>query len=169
MNYTDVIRERRSIRKYKTDQDIPQEHLEQILEAAMMAPSARNTRPWEFYVIKNAEIKEKIIEISPYTSMLKTAPVAIVVCGRPDLQEGKCTPYWPQDCGAAAQNILLQAKALGYGTCWCGIYPNMPRVEAMKELLNVTCVPVMVVALGVPDEEPFAKGYFDPERVTYID
>ena len=96
MSYTDVIRERRSIRKYK-DIDVLDEHIQMMLEAAMLAPSACNTRPWEFFVVKNAEIKEQLRESSPYMQMLKTAPVAIVVCGRPDLQEGRCNAYWPQD------------------------------------------------------------------------
>lgn len=168
MNYTDVIRERRSIRKYKTNIDVPQEHIEQILEAAMMAPSACNTRPWEFFVTKKVEIKEALMAIQPYSKMLKTAPVVFVVCGRPELQEGICDGFWPQDCGAAIENMLLQAKVLGYGTCWCGCYPVMDRVKAIQEVLHTESIPVAYVAVGVPDEEPAARGFFDPARVTYL-
>lgn len=168
MNYSDVIRERRSIRKYNPDIDVPQEHIEQILEAAMMAPSACNSRPWEFFVVKSIEIKEALMQAQPYSKMLKTAPVAIVVCGRPDLQEGICNGYWPQDCGASIENILLQAKALGYGTCWCGVYPVMDRVEAIQAILQTKSIPVGIVAVGKAEEEPSARGFFDPERVTYL-
>lgn len=168
MNYTDVIRERRSIRKYKPDMDVPEEHIHMLLEAAMMAPSACNTRPWEFFVTKKTEIKEALMQAQPYSKMLKTAPVAIIVCGRPDLQEGKCNDYWPQDCGAAIENILLQAKDLGYGTCWCGCYPVMDRVTAIQEILHTESIPVAIVAVGVADEAPAARGFFDPERVTYL-
>lgn len=168
MNVTEAIRARRSIRKYQKGAVIPQKDREQILEAAMMAPSARNTRPWEFIVVQKEEILEKIMEVQPYTQMLKTASEAIVVCGRPDLQEGKCAPYWPQDCGAAAQNILLQAKELGYGTCWCGLYPDEERVAKLRKILNTSAVPLCVIALGVPAEEPGARGYFEPEKVTYL-
>ena len=168
MSYTDVIRERRSIRKYKADAEVKAEDIQKMLEAAMMAPSACNTRPWEFFVVKDAEIKEQLRATSPYMQMLKTAPVAIVVCGRPDLQEGRCNPYWPQDCGAAIQNILLQAKDLGYGTCWCGCYPTQERVDSIQPILNTTSIPVAVIAVGVPDEEPAARGYFDETRVTYL-
>ena len=166
MNGTDVIRQRRSIRKYKPEADVPQEHIQMMLEAAMMAPSACNTRPWEFFVTKKEEIKESLMQA--HCKMLKTAPVAIVVCGRPDLQEGKCSGYWPQDCGAAIENLLLQAKDLGYGTCWCGCYPVMERVEAIQKILHTSSIPVAIVAVGVSDEEPDAKGFFDPERVTYL-
>lgn len=168
MSYTDVIRERRSIRKYKSEMDVPQEDIQKMLEAAMMAPSACNTRPWEFFVVRDFDAKEKIRCSSPYMQMLKSAPVAIVVCGRPDLQEGKCNEYWPQDCGAAIQNILLQAKDLGYGTCWCGCYPVMSRVEAIQPILNTTSIPVAVIAVGVADETPKARGFFDETRVTYL-
>ena len=53
MNTLETIRSRRSIRKYKPGVEIPNEDIKQILEAAMMAPSACNTRPWEFVVVKD--------------------------------------------------------------------------------------------------------------------
>ena len=107
MNTSEAIRARRSIRKYQKGAIIPKEHIEQMLEAAMMAPSACNRRPWEFVVVKKPEVLEQIMEIHPYTQMLKTASLAVVVCGRPDLQEGICDGFWPQDCGAAIENLLL--------------------------------------------------------------
>lgn len=168
MNTLEAIKSRRSIRKYKPDEPVLPEHVEQILEAAMMAPSACNTRPWEFVVVKTPEMKEKIREVHPYTGMLKTAPMAIVVCGRPDLQEGVCKTFWPQDCGAAIENLLLAAKELGYGTCWCGCYPSEQRVTDLQKLLGVTSIPLAVVAIGKADEAPAARGYFDPDRVKYL-
>ena len=87
MNTSEAIRARRSIRKYKKGTVIPKEHIHQMLEAAMMAPSACNTRPWEFVVVETEEIREQIMKSHPYTQMLKTASLAIVVCGRPDLQD----------------------------------------------------------------------------------
>lgn len=169
MNVSEAIRARRSIRKYKEDAAIPKEHIEQILEAAMLAPSAQNLRPWEFLVVRNKEKLSEIMEISPYTGMLKTASLAIVVCGLPNVQEGKCGAFWPQDCGAAIENMLLEAAGLGYGTCWCGLYPNEARVQMMQEAFSVTSVPLAVIALGVPDEAPAMRGRFEPERVRYID
>lgn len=168
MNTTEVIRSRRSIRKYVEGVDISKEEIEIMLEAAMMAPSAVNSRPWEFVVVKNREVLGQIMEAQPYTKMLTTASLAIVVCGRPDLQEGRCNAFWPQDCGAAIENLLLQATELGYGTCWCGIYPVEERVKMLREILDVTSTPLAVVAVGRPAEEPTARGYFDAERVKYI-
>lgn len=168
MNTIETIKSRRSIRKYKENVKIPREHITQLLEAAMMAPSACNTRPWEFIVVENRDIMEQIMQVMPYTKMLQTASAAIIVCGRPELQEDICPGYWPQDCGAAAQNILLAATELGYGTCWCGCYPVMERVEGMQKLLDVTCVPMAVVALGEADEAPAARGFYDETRVKYL-
>ena len=110
MNVTEAIRSRRSIRKYKKGVVIPQEHFQLMLEAAMMAPSAGNTRPWEFLVVENRGILEKLTEINPYARMLRTASAAIVICAKPELQTGICSGFWPQDCGAAAENLILQAE-----------------------------------------------------------
>ena len=165
MNGTELIRARRSIRKYKAGEKIPREDIQTILEAAMMAPSANNSRPWEFVVVESREILNQLMTVHQHTAMLATASAAIVVCGRPDLQPGKS--FWPQDCGAAIENLLLQAADLGYGTCWCGCYPVQERAEGVQAILQVTSIPVAIVALGVPDESPAPRGYFDPQRVIY--
>lgn len=168
MNTLDAIKSRRSIRKYDPNAVVPREHITQMLEAAMMAPSACNTRPWEFIVVESGEIKEKIMKAMPYTQMLATAPAAIVICGRPDLQEHICEGFWPQDCGAAAQNILLAAKELGYGTCWCGCYPLAQRVADMQKVLDVSSIPFAVIAVGKAGETPDARGFLDETRVKYL-
>ena len=118
MDCTQVIRARRSIRKYQPGAGVPREHVEQMLEAAMMAPSACNSRPWEFFVVEDAAVKDRLRAAHPCAAMLETAALAIVVCARPEEQEGKCGGFWPLDCGAAVENLLLQAQALGCGACW---------------------------------------------------
>ena len=169
MNTLEAIKSRRSIRKYKHDAPVSDADIETILTAAMMAPSACNTRPWEFVVVRSESVKAEIMKLYPYTRMLATAPVAIVVCGRPDLQAGICDGCWPEDCGAAVENMLLAAAELGYGTCWCGCYPaSSERNSALASLLGVSSVPFGTVALGVADEEPHARGFYDPKRVRYI-
>ena len=167
MDCTQTIRARRSIRKFQPNANVPREDVEKMLEAAMMAPSAINSRPWEFFVAEG-EAKERLRQAHPYAQMLGTAALAVVVCGRPDLQEGKCPPFWPQDCGAAIQNLLLQAAALGYGTCWCGCWPVEARAEAVREVLGAAAVPVALIAVGVPDEDPPARGFYEPAKVTFL-
>lgn len=168
MKTLETIRSRRSIRKYKPGAVIPKEDLKQILEAAMMAPSACNTRPWEFVVVENREMLDAIMKVHPYVSMLKTASLAIVVCARPELQDGICPGYFPEDCGAASQNILLAAAELGYGTCWCGVYPMEERVQAIRKVIGVESMPFSVIALGVADETPAARGFYDESRVKWL-
>ena len=168
MTVKDAIKSRRSIRKYKPGTEIPEEHIHYMLESAMMAPSACNKRPWEFVVIKSEEAKETILSIHPYATHFKDASIAILVCARPELQEGIAEGYFPQDCGAAIQNILLAATDSGYGSCWCGIYPRAERVELFRKTLNLTSTPLGLVIIGVADESPEPRGYYDETKVTFI-
>ena len=168
MNVGEAIRNRRSIRKYKGNTDMPEEHIKAILEAAMMAPSALNTRPWEFVVLKSKEAKERALKIHPYAKHLKDSELGIIVCAAPEKEQGIAEGYFPQVCGAAIENILLQSLELGYGSCWCGIYPNDDRVKLFKEEFNLTSVPVALVVVGTPDEAPQAKGFYDDKKVTIL-
>lgn len=163
MECSEIIRKRRSVRKYKKGAPVPAEHIRLMLEAAVYAPSAVNSRPWEFYVTDKESTRQKLMQAHPSCKMLETASAAIVVCGRPDLQPGR--EYWPQDCGAAIENILLQAADLGYGTCWCGCYPTEPRTSNVREVIGCDSIPVAIIAIGVPDETPAAKGFYDESRV----
>ena len=146
------------------------EHIYQMLEAAMMAPSACNSRPWEFVVVKDTEVLAKIMKAVPFASMLKTAPMAIVVCGMPEVSRKACRriEFWQQDCGAAVQNLLLCAKELGYGTCWCGTYPIPGCAEKMQAILGVDSIPMATVAVGVADEEPAARGFYEETKVKFL-
>ena len=168
MDCTQAIRARRSIRKFKPGQAVPKADVEVMLEAAMMAPSACNSRPWEFFVVEDPGTRARLRAAHPFAAMLETAPLAVVVCGRPEDQEGKCAGYWPLDCGAAVENLLLQAAALGYGACWCGCWPVMDRVEAIRAVLGTHATPAALIAIGVPDEAPAARGFYQPERVTWL-
>ena len=167
MDCTQAIRARRSIRKYQPGVSIPQKDVETMLEAAMVAPRARTIRPWEFFVVEDPELKSKLRHAHPFASMLDTAPLAIVVCAQPEKQTGVVAGYWPLDCGAAVENLLLQAVALGYGACWCGCWPS-PRISKIQELLDTQAVPVALIAVGAPDEAPEARGHYDPAKVTWL-
>ena len=164
-----AIERRRSIRKYKPDVPVTKDQLNRLLRAAMLAPSARNSRPWEFIAVTKREILDEIARIHPYAQMCRTAGAAIIVVAVPP--DGRPEGYFPQDCGAATQNILLEAVSMGLGTCWCGVYPMSDRVESVAKLLNVKApkIPFNVIAVGTPDEAPAARGFFDESKVTFID
>ena len=80
---------RRSVRQFEKDREIPQSDIDDILKIAMYAPSARNTQPWEFVVVKDKKMRDKIAEVHPYAKFLKDASLAIVVCG--DTESGNGT------------------------------------------------------------------------------
>ena len=169
MNVSQAIRERRSVRKYQRGHSIPQEHFDRMLEAAMCAPSACNSRPWEFVVVENADLRQRLTQVHPYCKSLVDACAAIVVCGASEaLPDAPGEGFWPQDCAAATQNLLLQATELGYGTCWCGVYPDRKRAEDITRLIGVTTVPLAMVIVGVPDESPKQRGFYDQARVRYL-
>jgi len=163
-----AIETRRSIRKYHKSKPVTSEQLKQLLTAAMLAPSARNSRPWEFIAITCRDTLDEIVRIHPYAQMCKTATAAIVVVGIP--QEDGPAGYFAQDCGAATQNILLEAADMGLGTCWCGIFPREERIGPFTELFKIAepKVPFCVIAVGYPDEDPATRGFYEEAKVLYI-
>lgn len=164
MDAMKAILSRRSIRKY-TGEPVSDEDLKQILEAAMAAPSACNQQPWHFIVVKDPEILAKIPKVQPYTRMVESAGMAIIVCAEPSLET--CKGFWEQDTTAATMNILHAVNALGLGACWCGIHPNMKPVNGIRELLGIpdSVIPLNVIAVGHPDEEKAPADRFKKERV----
>jgi nitroreductase len=164
MEVMDAILGRRSIRKY-SPQAVDQELIRELLTAAMSAPSAGNEQPWHFVVIKDKNLLNEIPKFHPHSSMLREAPLAILVCG--DLTLEKYKGYWVQDCSAATQNLLLAAHARGLGAVWLGIYPIDERVEGMRKLLSLPehIVPLSVVSLGYPAERKSPLNRFQESRV----
>jgi nitroreductase len=162
----DAILTRRSIRHY-TAQPVAEELITGFLKAAMAAPSAGNEQPWEFVVLTERTILDRIPSFHPYAAMLKEAPAAILVCG--DLAREKHEGYWVQDCSAATENILIAVKEKGLGAVWLGIYPREERVRGLRQLLSIpeTIVPFALVAIGYPAEKKEPADRFDASRLHY--
>ena len=160
------IFERRSIRKY-SGKPVSDEDIEKLLKAAMAAPSAGNQQPWEFVVIKDRNIMSAVTEVHPYSSMLKESELAIVVCA--DLDKERHQGYWPQDCAAATENILLEAQHLGLGAVWLGVYPREDRVEGIKKLLELpeNIIPLSIIPVGYPAEKKGPANRFDRARIHF--
>ncbi len=156
--------DRRSIRRFR-EQKVDNETIKLILKAAMYAPSAVNRQPWHFVVVEQRGLLDRIMDFHPHAGMLTTASHAIVVCGDEQLQHDH--GYWVVDCGAATQNLLLAAHALGIGTCWVGLHPREGRKASMAELLALPghVKPFAMVALGYPDEKKQRPERFHPEKV----
>jgi nitroreductase len=164
----EAIYKRRSIRKY-TGQAVPGEDMEELLRAAMSAPSAGNEQPWHFVVIDDRGLLDQVPRIHPYAQALKSAPVAILVCGDPDLEARRGWGYWMLDCAAATENLLLAVAAKGLGAVWLGIYPDKERVEGMSRLLDLppNIVPFALVPVGYPAEQKPREDRYRKERVHY--
>ncbi len=165
-----VINDRRSVRKYDKDIPVTKTQLERLLLAAMLAPSARNERPWEFIAVTSRDVLDKIAEVHPHAKMCRTATAAIVVVGLPS-PDPAYTGYFAQDCGAATQNILLEAVNMGLATCWLGVHPVPGRVAAIRELFSIPepKIPFNVIAIGVPDEAPSQKGFYEAAKVQFVE
>ena len=166
MDALKTIHTRRSIRKYQ-DKPVPEELLRQILAAAMSAPSANNSQPWQFVVLSDPEILAEIPRINPHARMAQGAPAAILVCG--DLSLEISAGYWVVDCAAAVQNLLLAAHALGLGAVWTGVYPRQQRIDGLRRLLDLpeNVVPHSLIVLGYPAEQPAAEDRYRADRVHH--
>ncbi len=155
-----------SIRKYQ-EKKIEQEKVEQLLRAAMAAPSACNQQPWEFYVVTDKNVIEKLSKTSPYAGCAKDAPLVFVPCYRKD---GIAPDYFEIDLSAAVENSLLQADALSLGAVWMGIAPDAGRMNAVREVLDIpqTLEPFALVPCGYPAETRPQENRYDESRVHYI-
>lgn len=163
----DIIFRRRSIRKY-TDQPVEPEKLDLMLKAAMAAPSAMNTRPWEFIVVtdskKLGQFRKRLIFGN------RNAPMAIVVCGNPRLSANPAARlFWPQDCSIAAENILIAATGLDLGTVWVGVHPVPNFVSVVREVLSIPkhVTPLCLIYIGYPAEEKAARTQYDQRRIHW--
>lgn len=164
MDELEAIFARRSIRKYTSD-PVADTDINQLLEAAMAAPSGGNRKPWHFIIIKDRVTLNNLAENHPYGKMLYEAPLCIAVCGDPSL-----TPlprnFVPQDCSAATMNILHAAVALGLGAVWIGLALDEHFDMARKYLgIPENIVPHNLIAIGHPAEHKEPRTQYDETRV----
>jgi len=164
MDVIEAIKTRRSIRKF-AGAPVDEGTITELLKAAMAAPSSKNEQPWVFVIIDDRKVLYGVPKFHPYAEMVKSAPVAILVCA--DKRRFLSEEVWIQDCAAATQNILLSAHGLGLGAVWLGIYPRVERMEGMEKLLNLPepIIPFSLVVLGHPAERKLPANRFDPSRI----
>lgn len=163
------IATRTSIRSY-TDQPVSERTVKELLKAGMAAPTAMNSQPWVFYVVRDREKMKALAEALPYTKMAADAAVLIVPCGDRDrFLTGEGMTYWVQDVSAATENILLAAHAMGLGAVWTGVYPIRERIADVSRILEMDGkhVPLCVIPIGYPADDPEPKDKWDPDKVFY--
>ena len=169
METFECILKRKSIRKYK-DIKVKEEDIKKILEAAMAAPSALNMQPWEFFVVENETVQDKIRKVG--VGLDRNSTLMIVVCGNKErfILKDDINDFWPQDLSAAIENMLLEATNLGLGSLWSGLYPRMDRSVEVKNILNIEgdIYPLAVVHFGYMDEEKEGGSKYNESKVHYI-
>lgn len=153
---------RRSIRRFKSD-PIPDEVLLKILDVARYAPSARNSQPWTFIVVKDVEIKRRLASIHPWAKPLENAPVGVVVACNNELSPES----YQVDCANATMQLMLAAHAVGLGSVWLQTLRNIKEVQEIVGLPK-NYIPVAMLALGIPDEAPTAKKRKELKEIVHL-
>jgi len=167
-----LIRKRRSIREFKANPVEP-EKVDMLVEAALRAPTSRGLQPWEFVVVTDKNLLEKLSTAKTHGStFIKNAPLAMVVCADPDKSD-----VWVEDCSIAGILMQLAAESLGLGSCWSQIRKRMHNDTKSSEgyIAKLLSIPEKfkveaVIAIGYPAETkpphkeeglPFEKVYLD--------
>ncbi len=157
--FFDVVSRRRSIRKYK-DVEIPDEHINMMLEAARLAPSTNNTQPWRFIAVKDPDTIGLLSLVAGGQKFIANAKAVIIAMAN---KAASCCPGNPsmwhvQDTMISTEHLVLAATALGYGSCWVAMLDsrNSGNIAAVKTALRIpeSVDIVALVTLGVPDEVP---------------
>ena len=165
MEFLELVKKRRSVRSY-SDRSVEEEKILRCLEAARLTPSACNSQPWEFIVVKDREktgllAAESVMKISGMNKWASQAPVIAVVVGKqPNLTASlgaavKNRPFWLMDVGMAAEHFCLQAAEENLGTCMLGWF-NEKGVKKILSLKKSDKV-LLLITLGYPAVDEFKE------------
>ena len=153
-----LLKGRRSIRRYRPD-PVPDEMIEQLLEAGRWAPSASNRQPWQFIVVRDEAILKQVAQHAAYYFIrwahVEEAPLLIVLCG--EARNRIYRQFLHEDVGLAGSQIMLQAKALGLGTCWIGGLDRKAIADVLKVPEPIEIVGLLTVGFPAEDPEPPAR------------
>lgn len=152
MHVQEAIAKRRSIRKY-LDKPVPEDALRRVLEAARLAPSARNRQEWKFIVVRDPAVKLRVLETTNREHPAGTAPIVLAFCysgGEAPMSNGE--PAGTVDTSIALSYVTLAAVEEGLGTCWLGSYDSAKVGAALG--LPAGAKVVALTPLGYPAEDP---------------
>ncbi|MBR1549524.1 MAG: nitroreductase family protein [Bacteroidales bacterium] len=173
------ILSRKSVRSYNGD-TIPAAVMDNLLKAAMAAPSGRDLRPWQVVVMTDKSQYETVFEGNFNMQKFMESGAVLILCAdttftaptREDPDGPAVTQVnqlWRDDMGAVTENLLLAVEAYNLGACWTACYPYADRMDPIKKALQLppTVVPYAVVPIGYPSTENSPKDKWDPARVHY--
>ena len=154
-NFQDLLIKRRSIRRFK-DELLQPEQTEMILKAALLSPTSKNSRSWQFIVVEEKEVLKKLADSKPQASQfIANCALAVVVLGNPLVSD-----VWIEDASIASIAMQLQAEDLGIGSCWVQIRvrqynENIPSADYIRDLLEIP-MPyevLSIIAFGKKEKE----------------
>ncbi|MGI6562947.1 MAG: nitroreductase family protein [Clostridia bacterium] len=151
MDVMTAIKGRRSVRSY-LPKEVEPEKLKAVLEAARLAPSARNLQNWKFIAVTDKNTIRRLTEACNNQTFVGEAPVFIAACALKDYGNMGCgIPRHIVDVSIAMTHMILEAYEQGLGTCWIGSFQQ----DKVKEILNIPeeAVVVAVTPLGYPAKE----------------
>lgn len=167
MEVLEALRERRSIRSY-LNIPIEDEKLSRVLEAARISPTAKNRQEWKFIVVKDEEVKGRLLPAVNGRKFVVEAPVIIVACATESSFVMPCgQPAYTVDLSIAMSYMILEAQELGLGTCWIGGFSENQVKEVLEIPENVRVV--AMTPLGYPAEKPNAKWRKTLEEIVCYD
>lgn len=154
MEFYDILKTRRSIRKYKTD-PVDRAVLDRVLEGGLVAPSWCNRQCWRYIVVSDPILRKHIGSVidNPSEACYINAPYTLVLCADPsDSGHSNSKDYYLVDCGISMQQVVLAAHNEGLATCWVGSFPETPlhNLLGIPEYVRV----VAISPLGYADEQP---------------
>lgn len=155
MALLEQIIKRYSVRSYQ-DRPVEKKKLDMVLEAARLAPSARNGQQWRFVVVQDPEIRRKLVPAANNQAFIGLAPVVIACCATNMDYIMRCGQYaYPIDLAIAIDHMTLQAVDEGLGTCWVGSFFE----DQVKNILSIPMEVrvVELLALGYPADQPKPK------------
>ncbi|UCG03300.1 MAG: nitroreductase family protein [Candidatus Heimdallarchaeota archaeon] len=153
MNVLELLKTRRSIRKYKSTPVEP-EKLDKCLEAAQWAPSASNKQPWEFLIVTDEKKRKRLAEIHPYGKFVAESPVVFIPLTNPEVHP----KYHHADTALATLQFMIAAHSLQLGTCWAGVINSdiEPNIKDLLKIPNHLKV-LALVAVGYANETRTSK------------
>ena len=158
------IQQRYSVRSYQ-DRPVEKSKLASVLEAARLAPSARNCQEWRFVVVQDATLRKKLVAAANNQAFVGEAPVVIACCGINTSYAMRCgQPAYPINLAIAIDHMTLQAVEEGLGTCWIGSFFE----DQVKQILGIPADArvVELLTLGYPKDSPKPKSRMPIEQIV---
>lgn len=165
-NFSELVRLRRSMRKF-TDEPLDPEEVKQLLRAALMSPSSKGKHAWHFIVVDDPEMLEKLSHCKAQgADFLAGAPLAVVVVGDPEESD-----VWIEDASVASTILLYQAEDLGLGACWIQVRERYtaegePADNIVRYLLSIP-EPLRVVSIIAVGHKGMERKPFNEDRLLW--